>query len=182
MWPLGHAAVGYLLYSLSTRLRYDERPATVPALFLLVGTQTPDLIDKPLAWYVGVLPTGRSLAHSLLFLVPLSLAVYWLARRRGRAELGFAFGLGAISHTLVDALPTVWSGTDAGFLLYPIVPVTEYEEGAPTVTELLVSSLGDPWFLLEFALAGAALVVWYRDGRPGLETAVRALRRTTGSR
>ncbi|MFC4986653.1 metal-dependent hydrolase [Saliphagus infecundisoli] len=181
MWPLGHAAVGYLLYSLSARARFGGRLATLPTVALLVGTQAPDLVDKPLAWYAGVLPTGRSLGHSLLVVVPICLAVYWLARRRGRAELGVAFGIGAVSHPLVDSVPALWSGTEVNYLLYPVVPVTEYEEGAPTLADLLAGSLGEPWFLLEFALAGAALLAWHRDGRPGLGTVERVLRRATRS-
>lgn len=181
MWPLGHAAVGYLLYSLSTRARFDGRPATPPTVVLLVGTQIPDLVDKPLAWYGGVLPTGRSLGHSLLVLAPLCLAVYWLARRRGRAELGVAFGVGAISHPLVDSVPALWSGTEVNYLLYPVVSVEAYEEGAPTLAELLAGSLSEPWFLLEFVLAAAALLTWHRDGRPGLGTVERVVRRATRS-
>lgn len=181
MWPLGHAAVGYLLYTIATRLRFGEGPAALPTVAVLLGTQVPDLVDKPLAWYVGALPTGRSLAHSFLFVVPLCLVVYWLARRRGRVELGVAFGVGAISHPLVDALPTLWSGSEVGFLLYPLLPVEPYEEGAPTLADLLAGSLGDPWFLLEFALAAAALALWNRDGRPGLGTASRVARRVTGT-
>ncbi|MDG5818535.1 metal-dependent hydrolase [Natronococcus sp. A-GB7] len=174
MWPLGHAAIGYLCYALATRTRFDRPPGEFALLVLLVGTQFPDLIDKPLAWYLGVIPTGRTLAHSLLFLVPVSVGVYLLARRYGRPEYGFAFGLGAISHTLVDALPALWGGTDPSFLLWPVLPVEGYESGAPTVTALFLESLGDPYFLSEFALAAVALVVWRRDGYPGL-AAIRTL-------
>lgn len=180
MWPLGHAAVGYLLYSFSTRARFDGRPTTLPTVVLLVATQIPDLLDKPLAWYGGVLPTGRSLGHSLLVLVPLCATVYWLARRRRRAELGIAFGLGAISHTLVDSVPALWSETGAGYLLYPVVPVEPYKEGAPSIAELLAGSVGDPWFLLEFVLAAAALVAWHRDGRPGFGRVSRTILRVSG--
>ncbi|AGB38985.1 metal-dependent hydrolase [Natronococcus occultus] len=174
MWPLGHAAIGYLCYTLATRTRFDRPPGQIAVLVLLFGTQFPDLIDKPLAWYLGVIPTGRTLAHSLLFLVPVSIAVYVLARRYGRAEYGFAFGLGALSHTLVDALPALWGGTDPSFLLWPALPVEGYESGAPSVTALFLESLGDPYFLSEFVLAALALAIWRRDGSPGLAT-LRAL-------
>ncbi len=108
MWPLGHAAVGYLLYTLATRARFDRPPTALALCALLVGTQFPDLVDKPLAWYVGVLPTGRTLAHSLLVLIPVSLVVLALARRYDRTELGFAFVLGALSHAVVDVIPALW--------------------------------------------------------------------------
>ncbi|TYL36718.1 metal-dependent hydrolase [Natronococcus pandeyae] len=169
MWPLGHAAVGYLCYTIATRMRFDRPPGEFAVLFLLIGTQFPDLVDKPLAWYLGALPTGRTLAHSLLFLVPLSIGVYFLARRYDRPEYGIAFVLGALSHALVDALPVLWGGTDPSFLLWPALPVEAYESGAPSVIGLFQESLGDPYFLLEFVLAAIALVYWRRDGYPGLE-------------
>ena len=75
--PLGHAAFGYVLYSLYTRLHLNHPPQGLAALALAFGTQFPDLIDKPLTWTFAVLPYGRSFAHSLFTLVPL-LAILWL--------------------------------------------------------------------------------------------------------
>lgn len=168
MWPLGHAAIGYLLYTFSTRSRFDRPPAAVPVLILLFGTQFPDLVDKPLAWYLGVLPTGRTLAHSLVVLVPLSIAVILVARRYGRGEYGIAFSIGALSHSLVDAAPALWGGTETSFLLWPILSVESYEGGSPTVLELLLQSLTEPYFLSEFVFAAIALLAWRQDGYPGL--------------
>ena len=168
MWPLGHAAIAYLLYSLFTRTRLTDAPTALPAFIVLFGSQFPDLVDKPLAWYFGVLPTGRTLAHSLLVLIPLSLLLYAIARRYGRPEYGIAFAIGALSHALVDAVPALWGETDPAFLLWPLVSVEPYEEGAPTVLSLLQQSIGEPYFLVEFVLALVALSVWNRDGRPGL--------------
>ncbi|NGM67622.1 metal-dependent hydrolase [Natronolimnobius sp. AArcel1] len=169
MWPLGHAAVGYLLYTFATRTRFDSPPAALPLFSLLLGTQFPDLVDKPLAWYVGVLPTGRTLAHSLLFLIPLSIIVLAVARRYDRTELGFAFVLGALSHAVVDVIPALWGAADPNMLLWPLLPVETYESGPPTIIGLFLESLSDPYFLLEFVLAALALAAWRRDGYPGLE-------------
>ena len=167
MWPLGHAAVAYLCYTALSRARGGP-PGGGAAVVLLVGSQVPDLVDKPLAWYLGVLPTGRTLAHSFVVIGPLVVAVSLLAARYSRPEYGVAFGVGAVSHVLVDALPALWGGTDPGFLLWPLIPVEPYDNGAPTVTALFVESLGDPYFLSEFVLAALALVVWRQDGYPGL--------------
>ncbi|MCU4751806.1 metal-dependent hydrolase [Halobacteria archaeon AArc-curdl1] len=188
MWPLGHAAVAYLLYSLWTRTTQNgatfrqpgaEGSASIAVAFLLIGSQFPDLVDKPLAWYFGMLPTGRTLAHSLLFLVPVVLVVGAVTARHDRLEreYGIVFAIGAISHVLVDAVPALWGGGDWYHLLWPLTPVEPYESGAPSVIDLFVSSLGDPYFLLEFVLAGIAFVVWYRDGRPGLSLVKRTLSR-----
>ncbi|QSW98212.1 metal-dependent hydrolase [Haloterrigena alkaliphila] len=170
MWPLGHVAVAYLCYTLATRARFDAPPAHVPALLLVLGSQFPDLVDKPLAWYLLVLPTGRSLAHSLLLLVPLSLALTLVAARYGRSEYGVAFGIGALSHTFADVLPALWDGeTTANQLLWPITPVEPYPGGPPTILGLLRDSATDPYFLVQFALAAIAFAYWRRHGYPGLE-------------
>lgn len=170
MWPLGHVAVAYLCYALATRVRLDAPPGGVAVLFLVVGSQFPDLLDKPLAWYLGALPTGRTLGHSLLLLVPLSIGLYLLARRYGRPEYGVAFAIGALSHTIVDALPVLWDPEETGaHLLWPLTPVEPYESGAPSVLELFFESLSDPYFLSEFVLAAIAFVYWRRHGYPGLE-------------
>ena len=185
MWPLGHVAIAYLCYTLATRARFDAPPAHIPALFLVVGSQFPDLVDKPLAWYLGVIPTGRTLAHSLFVLVPLSITLYLIAVRYDRGEYGVAFAIGALSHIVVDALPALWDTREAAtHLLWPVVPVEEYEEGPPSIAALLEDSLSDPYFLLEFALAAVAFVYWRRHGYPGLEpvrTALERVRPATGS-
>ncbi|ELY43646.1 metal-dependent hydrolase [Natronorubrum sulfidifaciens] len=170
MWPLGHVAVAYLCYTIATRARFDAPPAHIPALLLVFGSQFPDLVDKPLAWYLGVIPTGRTLAHSLLVLVPLSVAVLAISSHYDRGEYGIALTIGALSHVLVDALPALWGPNEsATHLLWPVVPVEEYEQGPPTILALVQDSLGQPFFLAEFVLAAIAVVLWRRDGYPGLE-------------
>ena len=168
MWPLGHAAVAYLCYTAWTRLGSDRHPDHVPVIIVIFASQFPDLVDKPLAWYVGALPTGRTLAHSLLVLVPLCIAIYLVSHRYDRTAYGIAFAIGAISHAIVDALPALWSGTDPGFLLWPIISVEPYENGPPTIMALLEASLGNPYFYSEFVLAAMAVVAWRADGYPGL--------------
>ena len=127
MFPLGHATFGYLLYALFAWATAHRLPYGVTLGALLVGTQFPDLVDKPLA-FVGVLPSGRAAAHSLLFAAGL-LAVLWLVTRRyGRSHLTIAFGFGHLSHVVGD----VWAAAAAGrteeltFLLWPALPAPEY--------------------------------------------------------
>lgn len=176
MWPIGHAAVAYLLYSLYGRWEPEHRVDGVTVWILLFGSVFPDLVDKPLAWYFDVLPTGRSLAHSLLLLIPLCLIILAVAHRYGRLEWGIAFGIGAISHALVDALPVLWrDDATAAFLLYPLVAVEPYDTGPPSVLGLMIDSMGDPYVLLEFVLFGVALVLWSRHGYPGLDICRRNL-------
>jgi hypothetical protein len=177
MWPWGHLAVAYLLSTGYVRARFDRPMGGAPVLWLAVGSQFPDLVDKPLAWYVGVLPTGRSLAHSLLVLLPVIALAYALARRYGQRESGVAFGIGGLSHVGTDALPALWNpDATATFLLWPVLSVTPYE-GSPGILALFQSSLSDPYFLVELSLVAIAAGVWYRDGFPGLGTLARTSKR-----
>ena len=187
MWPLGHAAVAYLCYAGVRRASGRTPAAAVAVVALLVGSQFPDLVDKPLAWYLGVLPTGRSLAHSLLVIGPLAALAYLVADRYGRPEYGLAAGVGAGSHLLADTLPALWGEADPAMLVWPLLPLEPYPDGAPSIAGLFVESLGEPYFLAEFGLAAIAVVVWRREGYPGLELPRRVANRvrkhlTAGSR
>lgn len=190
MFPPGHLGGAYILYSLLTRSRLGATPAAGPTVVVLVASLFPDLVDKPLAWYAGILPTGRTLAHSLLFLVPLTLVLYWLARRRGHPELGVAFAVGALSHSFLDALPALWRDpVDAYFLLWPLLPVEDYDDDVSTsVLERLHEGflanpeLASAYFLSEFLLLGGAVWLWHRDGYPALEYREQFIERSDGQK
>lgn len=168
MWPWAHAALGYLLYTGILALRDDGQPRGVPVLALGIGTQVPDLVDKPLAWYLHVLPYGRTLAHSLFVAVPLLLVVGWYADRKGKHEVGVAFAVGYLSHLLGDAFAPLVTGewTYLGFLVWPLQPPPERElEG---VVAHLMSIEGTATFLFGLLLTAIALLQWNEHGRPGL--------------
>ncbi|WP_345782568.1 hypothetical protein, partial [Halostagnicola sp. A-GB9-2] len=120
--------------------------------------------------YRGTLACFQQVEHSLLILGPIVIIGYLLARYYNHPEYGIAFGIGSFSHSLVDALPALWAGTVPNSLLWPVLPVEGYgSAGAPTVTGLLMDSLGSLTLLTEFVLAGLALLCWRCDRYPGLE-------------
>lgn len=168
MWPPGHLAVAYLLVSWGRRVRGDG-PVSAQVVVLAVGSQLPDLLDKPLAW-VFALPSGRTLGHSILFAVPLAVCCVLVSRRLDRPALGTAASVGVLSHVVADAVPALWN-PDAGlsFLLWPLVSTTPYDEPFPGLWELVIDSASDPYVLFEIALVAAALVYWRHDGYPGLQ-------------
>ncbi|MDS0278521.1 metal-dependent hydrolase [Halomicroarcula sp. S1AR25-4] len=170
MWPWGHAAVGYLWYS-SARRWQGRIPAGPPVLALAVGTQFPDLVDKPLGWTLGVLPGGRSLAHSLVTLALVAAVAGYLGYRfRGR-DASLAFVSGTLSHVLADGLYPVLEGryADLSYLLWPILPVPEAEVGKSFLAHVAQLTL-DSYVTFELALLVFATVLWWADGRPGLGT------------
>lgn len=179
MWPWGHAAVGYLLYTAYTRRRYDRPPDDVSTVLLLIGTQFPDLIDKPLAWSLTLLPSGRSLGHSLLILVPLSILAYALAARYQNPEWGSAFAIGALSHAIVDVLPPAIRGEYAftTSLLWPLLPAPPYEERNRAIVDYFFSIGLTPIVAFEILLMIMMVIIWWRDGRPGVATIQQVLHR-----
>jgi membrane-bound metal-dependent hydrolase YbcI (DUF457 family) len=127
VFPLGHAAFGYLLYIPFAWITDYRLPYGLTLGALLVGTQFPDVVDKPLAYY-GVLPSGRSFAHTLFFAAGLLVLLWAATRRLGGRDLAAAFGFGHLSHVLGDIVATVVTGSvgDLTFLLWPVFPAPQY--------------------------------------------------------
>jgi len=169
MWPWGHAAVGYLVYTALRRARDGRPPTGTAIIWLAIGTQFPDLVDKPLAWTVSVLPAGRTLTHTLLVVVPVCAAVYAATRDYQRGELGLAFGVGYLSHVIADAAPALIRGewVFVRFLVWPIAPAPPYESSQSFVAHFTAIELTD-YVALQLALTGIAALVWWYDGCPGL--------------
>lgn len=164
MWPWGHAAVGYLCYVGIATITGDRRYG-LPVLAVLLGTQFPDLIDKPLAWTVPLLPSGRSLAHSLVTTGPIlfgGLLIAYRARLRRShflALLGFA--LGHVTHVLGDGLYAFVDGmyADLSYLAWPVLTLPEYETKQSFVAHFQQFEPTGT-VLFEFALVALAVTVW----------------------
>ncbi|WP_246999236.1 metal-dependent hydrolase [Halosolutus gelatinilyticus] len=176
MLPWEHAAIAYLLYSGYSRWCRGALPAARPVLVVLIASQLPDLLDKPLAWQFGLVPSGRSVAHSAFIAVPLALAALELARRRDGTPLGAGFAIGYLSHLATDAVP-LYPGRSTSFasVLWPLVeyePATQYEGFLEQTLEILTAaatSLAEPSpsDLTGLAFVGLLLGVWLLDGAPG---------------
>ncbi|WP_058826328.1 metal-dependent hydrolase [Haloferax sp. Q22] len=164
MYPLGHLALGYLLVVALARVRdWKPRfPHGLTLLILAVGTQLPDLIDKPLA-YAGVLPNGRSLAHSLLIVVPVVfLGVRYLTRRGYQYEaraLAVAIGSHIVGDSYLLVLRQEWR--ELGFLLWPVVPGLQYpgDDIAPWI-RILNAGFDSPHLQFQYLLFVGAAAIW----------------------
>lgn len=169
MWPWGHLAVGYLLYSVAVHLRYRRSPDGYAAIALAFGTQFPDLVDKPLAWSLELIPNGRSLTHSLFTAVLVVAVLELLLRRRDAGAVATAFGVGYFSHLLGDALYPALAGEYymLGFLAWPVVPAIAYSTEPSFAAHLRELSL-DSFVAFEFGLGLFVFVIWLADGAPGL--------------
>jgi hypothetical protein len=177
MWPWGHLALGYVLYSLWRRLSGRAPPTDATALALAFGTQFPDLVDKPLAWSFGLIPNGRSLVHSALSATLVVALVLYVARRYDRAGWATAFAAGYYVHLLGDTAGPLVEGAPAelGFLLWPVVPGVDYGDGGFLAHFAALEFT--PLFLAQTALVLPALLLWIADGAPGTAVVARIGRR-----
>lgn len=181
MFPWDHLLIGYVGYSVLARLwrrRVDEASMAAVA----VGSQFPDLIDKPLAWTFAVVPTGTTLAHSVFVALPGSALAAAVAWRFDRPTVGVAFAVGYLLHLPADVLfgPIVFGGpVEIEGLLWPVVPKEPAaSEGLIANTAYYIrrfyANLGSRRFQTFLAIEGslvmAALVLWVRDGTPGVRT------------
>ena len=168
MWPWGHLVFGYVLYSGYRRLVHRDRPDGTSVLFIVAGTQLPDLIDKPLAWTFHVLPSGRSLAHSVFAAVLVSALVWAYCRKRGRSDLGAAFTISYFSHLVADGYIYLLSGQYAylSYLGWPLLPPPPYGDEGTFFTHFANISF-TPGFALQLLLVVVVYVIWIEDGAPG---------------
>jgi len=196
MFPWEHLAVGYLCYSLFAHLR-GRTPSGPATLAVVIGTQFPDLVDKPLSWALDVLPAGV-FAHSVFVAVPLVALVFVAGWRVGRTEPAIAFAVGYLSHLPGDVLPSVVLGGDPSywFLFWPAMarpgvdvsnPIVGPGAGAGVVTNAwyyfqdylgqLASPTGLLFVAVELLVLGGVFVLWLRDGRTGIELFARLVGR-----
>jgi len=156
MFPWTHAAFGYLLL-VCLGLVLHRQLSKAELVAVLVGTQFADFLDKPLAWGFAVLPSGRSLAHSLLIAVPLAVGILAVAWYRSHPEVGVAFGLGYASHLLGDTYVAIyyWRVEEFTFLLWPVLPAYPYDDFVGFLD--FASRLEITSGLLMVALASAAI-------------------------
>lgn len=146
MLPLGHLGAAYLLYFGYAVVQSRRLPARWALLPVAIGSQLPDVIDKPLSYW-QVLPSGRSVGHSVFTFLIVCLVVWQVTGRlRGRwpadswqehlrATIPVAFPIAYLSHLIGDSYTHFLAGNfwDARFLLYPlyVVPYPVDTEVAP---------------------------------------------------
>jgi hypothetical protein len=123
MWPWGHLGLGYLLaLPLLARLGLDDDYVALAAL--AVGTQLPDLVDKPLAWTFDVMPYGRAAAHSLFVLGAVAVLLAFVSRS---VRVGVPLLAGWTTHLVGDVVYPLAEGAfgEVTFLAWPLLALPE---------------------------------------------------------
>lgn len=188
MYPWGHLALGYLVYTVGTRLWNRRAPTGVPTLALVLGTQFPDVLDKPLNWWFDIFD-GRAIGHSVITAVALCGLLFLLARKHGHRDLAAAFTIGVFTHLVGDSWRALLSGDfgSAAFLMWPLLPAPTYpkdslvdhlREWAIAFQTVPVGSprvLLDTQFGIQLVFAAVILSVWALDGFPGIRALSNAI-------
>lgn len=120
MRPIEHLIVALLFVGCYVALVARRLPSLELAAVTFVGSQFPDIIDKPLALEVGVLPTGRVGIHSLPIAVPLWVVVVLYGWKTGRVRAGIAFVIACASHLLADNYVALAAGRIPSDLFWPL--------------------------------------------------------------
>lgn len=185
MWPWEHLALGYLLFTAFVHLVYRERPGDVSTIALALGTQAPDLVDKPLGWTFGFYSTGYGAAHSVLVAGPFLGLVLAAALHYGRPRVGLGLALGWSSHMLADVVDPLRYGhpPNVGRVFWPVVRFDGYERDlsfferfGAYAGEFVGLALAPEYRVFLFAylsIFAVVFVVWLFDGGPGLRGLVR---------
>ena len=193
MFPSSHVAIGYLLYSAYSHLRFRRSPGEFAAFLAFLAALLPDLIDKPL-WLAGVVTWGRAVGHSFLLILPLTAVVGCIIYvKRGETDATVAFGLGIVAASIFDGIGQFMQGSLSGdleevsFWVWPLhVPagrIVEHLKFIPLAEHVIVHKaswmaeniprqpeLGIWLRVFEVSVTLLALCMWFQDGVPGWET------------
>lgn len=126
MYPIEHFVVAVIPVVAYVLVRDRRLPPLRLFGLIFVGSQFPDLIDKPLAHQFYLLPSGRVFVHSLPIAIPMCCLVAWYAWRTDRPRAGGAFIFACLSHLVADNWRALSPPNPAlsNDLLWPFRPAT----------------------------------------------------------
>jgi inner membrane protein len=140
--------------SLTERTGFKSLSDFLDVRLLMIGSLTPDIVDKPLAFFG--FGGGRSITHTLLVLLILSaIGLYIYLARRGSWLL--ALSIGIFSHLVLDFM---W--TEPQILFWPLYgwdfPRPPYSLGFSQINIWLNSLLTNPGDIITESLGLAILL------------------------
>ena len=131
MFPHEHLLVALLPVVTYVAVRDRRLPTRGVVFATAVGSQFPDLVDKPLAHQFGVLPSGRVFMHSLPFALPIALGVLAYGWYTDRPRVAGAFVGAYLLHLVGDTYRSLLAGEIPAELLWPFI-ATQSRSGVPT--------------------------------------------------
>ena len=151
MFLLAHLGFAVAIAYVMERGVLRDRGWRIDYRLVLAGAVLPDFVDKPLA--LAGFGGGRSIAHTLLFAVVLSVLVGALGRRRAWRWAALGLAVGVWLHLALDAM---WEAPDV--LLWPAYGLPFPVPEPMDLWRLLMSLLASPVLLGEEIMGGALLI------------------------
>ncbi len=121
VFPHEHLLVALLPAVAYVAVRDRCLPTRGMVLATALGSQFPDLVDKPLAHQFGVLPSGRVFMHSLPFALPVAAVVLAYGWRTERPRVASGFAGAYLLHLAGDTHGALLAGRIPSDLLWPFV-------------------------------------------------------------
>jgi hypothetical protein len=100
--PIEHFIVAFLPLLGYILLRDRRLPTPKVTALIFVGSQFPNLVDKPLSHQFDLLPSGRVFLHSLPVAMPFLTLVVYYGWRTERPRVTAVFAVAHLSHLLAD--------------------------------------------------------------------------------
>lgn len=122
MDPHEHLLVALVMVSCYLIVAKRELPSIESLAIAFVGSQLPDLVDKPLAIQLDLIPTGRVFMHSLPIAIPVWMIVLIYTWRTERPHTGVAFIIAYASHLVGDTYRMLAARQLPNNLLWPLRP------------------------------------------------------------
>lgn len=121
MFPHEHLLVALLPIVVYVGVRDRQLPTRGVVFATVVGSQFPDLIDKPLAHQFGILPSGRVFMHSLPFAIPIAVCILAYGWQTNRPRVAGAFVVAYVLHLVGDTYQILRTRQIPADLLWPFV-------------------------------------------------------------
>jgi membrane-bound metal-dependent hydrolase YbcI (DUF457 family) len=172
VFPHEHLLVALLPVAVYVAVRDRRLPARAVVFATAVGSQFPDLVDKPLAHQFGVLPSGRVFVHSLPFAFPIASVVLAYGYRTERPRVAGAFAAAYLLHVIGDTYRRLLTGEIPPDLLWPFAaaqprPTVPFWAGVDGINVRL-------WTGFSAVVLGVTLLVVLRDIRQQVRRSARA--------
>lgn len=135
----------------------DYLGSLIDVRLLLIGSMLPDIIDKPLGQFFlrETFSNGRIFCHTVLFLILITIAGFYLYKRYNRTWL-LVLSFGTFTHLILDEM---WRNPRT--LFWPIFGLTfEKAELTGWLKNILYAMLTDPTVYVP-ELVGAVILIWF---------------------
>jgi len=134
-----------------------SRLSSIDIRILLLGSLLPDIIDKPVGTLIfrDTFGNGRIFSHTLLFLIIITLAGFYLWRRYGKTWL-LVLSFGTFLHLILDQMYL-----ESRTFLWPVYGFTFRKTDVGDFSGRILHELHTDAAIYVPEIIGAAILIWF---------------------